>query len=105
MKNVFLQLLLLLSIVFEQTPSRYIPVQRPSVLWRGAGWRGGGSTRLPRTVYREILAIRDTLVHFDCSLGSTPPRRARGYMMSIYLIVKPPGWVTFSLGGGPTTLR
>ena len=71
MKKVFLQLLLLLSIVFEQTPGRYIPVQRPSVLWRGADWRRRrGSTRLPRTVYREILEIRDTLVHFDCSLSS-----------------------------------
>ena len=62
-------LLLLLSIVFEQTPSRYIPVQRPSVLC-GEAQSGGSSTRLPRTVYREILAIRDTLVHFDCSLSS-----------------------------------
>ena len=69
-----------------------------ALAYYGEAQSGGGSTRLPRTVYREILAIRDTLVHFDCSLGSTPPRRARGYMMSIYLIVKPPGWVTFSLG-------
>ena len=38
------------------------------------------------------------------SLASTLTQ-AFGYMMSIYLIVKPPGWVTFSLGGGPTTLR